>query len=429
MAEKTYDVAIVGGGIAGCASAYYLAKKGFSVILLEKGRLAGEQSGRNLGFVRQQGRDPLEIPLMMACNHLWQGLEAELEAEVEWRQGGMLFAADDEAAMADHESWLEQARNYGLDSCLLSSREVAALLPGPSREWLGGLYTSSDGQADPVKTTKAFASAAARLGVELRTGCIVEAIETAGGVVSGLHTETGHIAAGTVLLAAGVWTAPMLRSCGIDLPQLRVCSTVFRTKPTDPKTALCLWGSSFGFRQRSDGSLIISAGTRGDHEIGLDSLRYARTFQRSLGSRIGKVDLHFGRGLFADFAALVDQTRAVNRQMRAHRVLAPTPNVRKVQTCLATFREVFPGLGDVELATSWAGTIEVTPDEVPVLGEIPGLHGLIVASGFSGHGFGMGPITGTLIAELIADGRTSLDISGLRFSRFAKRPEVKSVTG
>ena len=121
----SYDVAIVGGGIAGCASAYYLAKKGLSVVLFEKGRIAGEQSGRNWGFVRQQVRDPLEIPLMIACIRLWRGLEAELEADIEWRQGGILHLADTDVEMAKYEAWLEHARAYQLDSRKVSGAEAA----------------------------------------------------------------------------------------------------------------------------------------------------------------------------------------------------------------------------------------------------------------------------------------------------------------
>ena len=240
-ARQSTDVAIIGGGIAGCASAYYLAKKGLAVTLLEKGEIAGEQSGRNWGFVRQQLRDPLEIPLMIACARLWQGLEAELEADIEWRQGGILHLADTDVEMAKYEAWLEHARAYQLDSRKVSGAEAAALLPGMAHSWIGGIYTPSDGQADPVKTTSAFAKAAQRRGAEIRTGCIVEAIETAGGAVTGLRTEAGEIEAGTVLVAAGAWSARLLRTLGVDLPQLRVRSTVLRTRRAPAKTALGVW--------------------------------------------------------------------------------------------------------------------------------------------------------------------------------------------
>ena len=238
VARQSTDVAIIGGGIAGCASAYYLAKNGLSVTLLEKGEIAGEQSGRNWGFVRQQVRDPLEIPLMIACIRIWRGLEAELEADIEWRQGGILHLADTDVEMAKYEAWMEHARTYQVDSRKVSGAEAAELLPGMAHDWTGGIYTPSDGQADPVKTTSAFAKAAQRLGAEIRTGCIVEAIETAGGAVTGLSTEAGEIGAKTVLVAAGAWSARLLRTLGVDLPQLRVRSTVLRTRRAPAKTAL-----------------------------------------------------------------------------------------------------------------------------------------------------------------------------------------------
>ena len=148
MAQRTYDVAVIGGGIAGCASAYYLARRGLSVILLEKGEIAGEQSGRNWGFVRQQGRDPREIPLMIECNRLWRGLSEDLEADLEWRQGGLLYLAESEERLAGYEAWLRHARDYQLDSRLLGAREATAMLPGIDGTWAGAIHTPSDGQAD-----------------------------------------------------------------------------------------------------------------------------------------------------------------------------------------------------------------------------------------------------------------------------------------
>ena len=420
MPDKRYDVAIIGGGIAGCASAYNLAKRGLSVVLFEKGEIAGEQSGRNWGLARQQGRDPREIPLMMACNRLWQGLEAELEADVEWRQGGILYLAKDSAETAHYEAWLEQARAYQLDSRLLSGREAADLLPGMTHDWNAALHTPSDGQADPVKTTTAFARAAARQGAEIRTNCIVEGIETAGGTVTGLRSEAGEVRAGTVLIAAGAWTGPMLRGLGHSLPQLRVRSTVLRTTPAPELTGLGVWCGDFGFRQGRDGSFTIGAGGWADHDIEADSVRHFRHFWPAMKSISRKPDLHLGWPFIRDLVSFVDDAGSLYRRMRRHRVLDPAPEPKKLNHALGTFHALFPEFNNTGIAKTWAGVIEVTPDEVPVFGEAPGLKGLVIATGFSGHGFGMGPITGKVMAELIAEGRPSLDLNEFRFTRFAE---------
>jgi glycine/D-amino acid oxidase-like deaminating enzyme len=413
-------VAVIGGGIAGSAAAYYLALKGLSVVLLEKGEIAGEQSGRNWGFVRQQGRDSRELPLMMTCNRIWQELPAALDSDIEWRQGGVLYLAEGEAEMADYEAWLEHARAHDLDSRLLSGREAAGLLPGMSRDWTGGLYTPSDGQADPVKTTRAFAQAAARLGAEVRSGCIVEAIETGGGKVTGLRTEAGEVKAGAVLVAAGVWSNPLLRDLGLDLPQLRVRATVLRTKPAPEKTALGVWSPGLGFRQRRDGSFNVAAGGLVDHDIGLDSLRYAWIFRQGFRQNRRHLRLCLGRPLLEDIATLFDRRAALKCRLTGHRALDPAPDPAKMQKGMAAFRALFPALRDLEVDYGWGGVIEATPDAIPVLDALPGVTGLYVATGFSGHGFGFGPIAGRLMAELIAGEAPSHDLAAFRFARFAE---------
>jgi len=420
----TYDAAIVGGGIAGCASAYYLAKRGLSVVLFEKGRIAGEQSGRNWGFVRQQGRDTLEIPMMMACIRMWQGLEAELQADIEWRQGGVLYLAEDEATMAKYGAWLDRVKPYQLDSRKLSGREAAELLPGMARDWAGGLVTPSDGHADPVKATTAFARAAERLGAVIHTGSVVDGVETAGGAVAGLRTELGEVRAKTVLLAAGVWSARLLRGLGLNLPQLRVCSTVLRTTAVPAKTELGVWSPQFGLRQRRDGSFNVGGGARVDHQIGIDSFRHLRAFRRAVKDSKADVSLGLGRHFLDDLRVHLDGAH-LGRQLRRDRVLDPAPNQRTVADCLTAFRATFPEFADIEMTEAWAGIIEVTPDELPVLGPIPGIEGLVVATGFSGHGFGIGPIAGRLMTEVIVDGKASLDIGDFHFSRFAE-PQTRT---
>ncbi len=425
----SYEVAIVGGGIAGCASAYYLAKRGLSVVLFEKGRIAGEQSGRNWGFVRQQGRDPAEIPLMMACIRMWRELEAELQADIEWRQGGVLYLTEDGAGMAKYEAWLDQVQPYQLDSRKVTGAQAAELLPGMARQWAGGLHTPSDGQADPVKTTAAFAKAAERLGATIHSGSVVDRIETAGGKVIGLRGELGEVRAKTVLLAAGVWSARLLRKLGIDLPQLRVRSTVLRTTAVPEKTGLGVWCPEFGLRQCRDGSFKVGGGARVDHQIGIDSFRHLMAFRRAVKDSKANVSLGLGRHFFDDLRVHLDANH-LGRQLRRDRVLDPAPNQGTVGRCLRAFRATFPEFRDIEMVTAWAGIIDVMPDELPVLGPLsgplPGIEGLLVATGFSGHGFGIGPIAGRLMAEVIADGKASLDIEAFRFSRFAE-PRTRTV--
>src|SRR5207247_70843 len=158
--ERDADVVVVGAGIVGCATAYFLARRGARVVVLERGPAPGEQSRKNWGFVRQQGRDPLEMPLVMEANRLWRGLQRELGADIEWVQGGNLALAADDTRMARLETWLPVAREFGLETRLLRARELDAVVPGLAGGWVGGMHTPGDGHADPEETTAAFERAA-----------------------------------------------------------------------------------------------------------------------------------------------------------------------------------------------------------------------------------------------------------------------------
>ena len=153
------EVVVVGGGIVGCATAFFLAEAGVPVALFEKGRIAGEQSSRNWGWVRKQGRDPLELPAIIESLRIWQGLEARLGADLGWHQGGVTYLARSEAEVAKFEAWLAHARTYQLDSRLLSSAETDALLGQDQRRWPAALSTPGDGRAEPSKAAPALAAA------------------------------------------------------------------------------------------------------------------------------------------------------------------------------------------------------------------------------------------------------------------------------
>src|SRR5215470_18554265 len=148
------DAVVVGGGVLGLASAYELAGRNLSVVLVDGGRVGGRQSGRNLGFVRQQGRAPAELPMMMAASQRWPGLGGELGSDVELRMGGNLRLTNDPELAGRYERWAADAAALGLDSRVVSDAEVKSILPGVSGKWLLGVFTASDGQADPVATCR-----------------------------------------------------------------------------------------------------------------------------------------------------------------------------------------------------------------------------------------------------------------------------------
>ncbi len=140
------DVVIAGAGIMGCAAAYYLTRRGLSVVVLDKSRIAGQQSSRAWGFVRQQGRESAEVPLMMAGIPLWTSLERELDFDLEWRQGGCLYVATDEDDWTSFQQWMDVARQHGLDTRTLDRKQIDAVVTGMQGPALGGLYTPSDGR-------------------------------------------------------------------------------------------------------------------------------------------------------------------------------------------------------------------------------------------------------------------------------------------
>ncbi len=418
--EQRADVVVIGGGIVGCAAAYELAKRGAAVTLVEKGRIGGEQSSRAWGFVRQQGRDPDEVPLMIAANQLWQGLSAELGEDIEWVQGGNIGVANDEARMEQFRGWLDVARAHGLDTRILSRAELEELLPGLQGPAVGGMYTPSDGHAEPYKATEALARAARRHGATIITGSAVEGLEREGGRVTGVRTEGGRIDAPVVICAAGAHASAIARMAGLSLPLRVVRSTVAQTEPAPPVTRAGVWAPGIAFRQKPDGSFYIAAGRPSDYHITLDALRHLPLFLPNYLKNRSMFQFHLDGELVKDVARRLPGAKARTHPF-AHTV-GVEPEVNR-QTVAATRRNLlalFPHLGNLRVRRAWAGMIDATPDAVPVIGPAEAAPGLVFATGFSGHGFAMGPIAGRLLAELVLDGKPSLDLHAMRFSRFAE---------
>jgi len=223
-----------------------------------------------------------------------------------------------------------------------------------------------------------------------------------------------------VVCAAGAWSSRLARTLGIAVPQRWVRGTVARTTAAPPVTACAVWGPGVAFRQRRDGSFNIAAGGALDHDVTLDSLRQVRFFLPNYWKNKSLFRFHVGRPLLRSVVAALPGSAARRAPLVWDRGVEPLPNPAKVRRSLAELQRVLPALPPLGIAKSWAGVIDAAPDLVPVIGETPQLRGFVLATGFSGHGFAMGPIAGRLVSELIVDGKPSLDIAAFRLSRFAE---------
>lgn len=425
------DVVVIGGGIAGVMSAWYLRERGLSVVLCEKGRIAGEQSSRNWGWVRQQGRDPAELPIMIESMRLWQGLSAAAEVDLGFRQTGVLYIANRPADMARHEAWAKIGVAHGLDTRMLGTGDVRGMLKDPG-DWPGGLaggmWTASDARAEPWIAVPALARALARRGAVVAEACAVRALDMVAGRVAGVVTERGRIACDSVVLAGGAWSALFLRRHGVTIPQLSVLSSAAATAPLPEHFAGAAADRGFAFRRRADGGYTLAPGEFHEVFLGPDTLRHARSFlPHVLADPLGH------RILPAAPAGYPDGWRTPRRwgteeasPFEHQRILNPRPNLRALAKVQDAFARAFPTIGRPRLARAWAGMIDTMPDVVPVIDHIPALPGLVVATGLSGHGFGIGPGIGRVVADLVAGRDTGHDLGRFRFARFSdgSRPVV-----
>lgn len=413
------EVVVIGGGIAGVCTAYYLAKRGVPVVLCEKGRIAGEQSSRNWGWVRKQGRDPAELPAIIESLKIWQGLERELGSDLGWHQGGVTYLASSDKDVAYFKSWLEHARQHQLDSRLLSAAETDTHLGLEGRAFKAALYTASDGRAEPDVAAPAIAAGAVRLGATLLTKCAVRTVETAGGRVTGVVTERGPIACRAVVCAAGVWTSYFSRNLGIDLPQLKVRASVLRTKPAPLVTQSAVWSNEFAFRRRADGGYSIARSGATVFDIVPDAFRYFAPFLPAFRMSWKELHLRITGSFLEELRRPPHWSGDGETLFERCRVLDPEPEAKILADALAAARRRFPQFAGLEVAKSWAGMIESTPDALPVIDRVPQPEGYYLLSGFSSHGFGMGPVAGLLMSELLMDGRARVDLGAFRFSRFS----------
>lgn len=413
------DVVVIGGGVIGISTAWFLAKQGVSVLVCDKGRVAGEQSSRNWGWIRQQARDPAELPIMIDSINHWERIAKELDEDIGFTRQGVLYAATNESQLGEYEAWLDTASQHQIDTRMLSGSEVDDLVRDKPGQWRGAMYTPSDGRAEPFKAVPALARKLRANGGLIRESCAVRSVETLNGSISGVITEQGIVSTQAVVCAGGAWSTLFLANLGINLPQLTVRATVARTSPAPdiyPGNAAL---GEIAIRRRQDGGYTIASSNTNEHYVGADSFRHFFKFLPALSASVRFIRVRFS----GDILARMTPTRSWRDDevtpFESTRVLNPAPSPKALSRMREGLAKRVPKLAELPFEEAWAGMIDVMPDVVPVMDEVPRNPGLFVATGFSGHGFGIGPGAGSVMADMVMGRSPKHDLDRFRFSRFA----------
>jgi glycine/D-amino acid oxidase-like deaminating enzyme len=411
------DVVIIGAGVIGISTAWYLLTQGLSVLVLDKGRVAGEQSSRNWGWVRVTGRDEDEVPIALDSVDCWESISAEIEGDTGFTRQGVLILAHSEEEMAEFEDWMQIAKKYGVDTRLFSPKELGQHISLSSDGWHGGMVTPRDARAEPFLAVPAIARAVQKKGGLVRESCAVRSLDIEAGKISGVVTEQGRVKCQTVLCAAGAWSNLFLSNSGISLPQLAVKGTVVRTAKSPEVFAGAAGLHDIYIRRRRDGGYTVASGMT-EHAIGTNSFRYMMKFRPSLDTAS---DLRLSLGGDVTQPSLLGSKWNADQKspFETHRVLNPAPSDNALRLIRKNFDRRLPELAGLEFVESWAGMIDATPDVVPVMDQVSSCQGLYLATGFSGHGFGIGPGAGRVMADMITGKDARFDLTRFRFSRFS----------
>ena len=424
---KATDVVIIGGGVIGVMTALFLARNRVSVTLLEKGRIAAEQSSRNWGWIRQQGRDPDELPIMIEARRLWQQLAEECREDIGLRETGITYLAQTDKEMAAFAEFVALAGSLGVDTRLLDPAETARLIPGMSRRYKGGMTTPSDMRAEPWVAVPTIARMAAAEGVSIVENCAARAIDRAGGRIVGVWTEQGLVATSQVLVAGGAWSSLLLRAHGVSIPQLSVRSTVGATAPMAEIHAGAATDEHIAFRRRQDGGYTLAGGMASQLYVGPDAFRHMTKYLPAL--RANPFGTRYAPAAPRDFPDAWSTPRRWEADEQSPfermRVLDPAPDAAALRAIERNFGELFPQLGPVRLRTAWAGMIDAMPDVVPVVDQVAAIPGLFVATGMSGHGFGIGPGIGRVVSDLIRGNDPGHDLRRFRLARFSDGSPIR----
>ena len=418
------DVVIIGGGIIGTFTAYYLAKRGLKVALVEKGVVGGEQSSRNWGWCRQQNRDERELPLATKALDLWEAFGEESGENTGFRRCGLFYVSNLDEELVPWARWGEYARSIGVKTRMLTSEEATQHASFTRQRWRGGVHSQNDGIANPGIAVPAVAKALMALGGTVHQACAARGIETTGGAVSGVITEHGTIRTKLVIHAGGAWASSFFNQYGVRFPQATVRQTILAVG-TGPLTLPdAFYSDSMSITLRGEGCHTLAISGRAKVDPTAQFVRFNREFIPMFRKRWKKTSPGGLHGIRAGHESLSRWQLDQPTPMEAMRILDPLPDPRTVRLTLSRAGKLVPSLASAPMVASWAGFVDSTPDGVPVIDEISAIPGMILAAGFSGHGFGIGPGAGHLVADIATGHEPIVDPLPYRLSRFSSGAKI-----
>lgn len=302
---------------------------------------------------------------------------------------------------------------------MLSSREAAERGQATGRAWKGGVFSPTDGTADPGKAAPAVAAALMKLGGSVHQNCAARGIELQGGRVSGVVTEAGVIKTKTAVFAGGAWASSFCRQLGIRFPQATVRQSILSVSPVENRLPDVLFSADVSVTRRGDGRYALAISGSGHVDPTLQLLRFAPQFLPMFAKRWRNIRPGGLEGIRGGHETLARWRLDAPTPMERVRILDPRPDLHMIRKIQHRAVELLPQLREAKITHTWAGYIDSTPDGVPGIGEVPGVPGLILAAGFSGHGFGIGPGAGHLIADLASGVKPIFDPAAFRPERFS----------
>ena len=381
---KSNDVVVVGGGINGVSIAYHLAQHGAKVILLEKNHIAGGPSGLSSAIVRQHYSNVVTARMALESLRVWQNFAEVIGGESIFTQTGILIGVrpvDVEGLKAN----ITLQQSVGINTRYVPLEELSDLEPHLNTAGLGGaVYEPEAGYCDPVEAAMGFAQAAKRHGAQIQIGTKVNGVRIQNGKLVGVDTDQGFVAAGAVIIAAGPWSAALLKGIGIELPMIiaRVKVGIYR-RPEEFDRHM-IWADFITqiYLRPETGNMML-VGSISPEEETVDQVSDPDNFNE-------KVELD----ILSDFAERVARR--------------------------------YPVMENGHLASNFASLYDVTPDWHHIMDAVPGMDGLYICAGTSGHGFKLAPIVGKMVAKLVLQGKQAEDnINLFSWDRFAHGNPVR----